>query len=86
MPRCLPQYKRDAIKARINEGKKDLLEIADEMSVSEQTAKNYSVNLRKFDSVLPPSIRKKDRPSLMSQEMIEVSPLYILNSINDSRV
>jgi predicted ArsR family transcriptional regulator len=84
MPRELPKYKRDAIKARINEGKKDLLDIADEMSVSDQTVKNYSANLHKFGSVLPPSIRKKGRPPLMSQEMIEVSPLCIL-SANDSR-
>ena len=71
MPKRLPQTKRDAIQARIEQGVPHI-DIADEMNVSIQTVKNYSANLKHYNTVLLPSISRIGRPPIFTQEMIEV--------------
>jgi len=68
----LPQSKRDAIKQRLHENVPHI-NIAEEMSVSVQTVKNYSTNLKHYDVVLLPSISMRGRPPSMTREMIDVS-------------
>jgi hypothetical protein len=71
MPKPLPQAKRDAIRARIEEGVPHI-DIAEEMNVSIQTVKNYSANLKHYGTVLLPSISLMGRPATFTREMIEV--------------
>jgi transposase len=67
----LPQSKRDAIKARLEEGRPHL-EIAEEINVSIQTVKDYSSNLRMFGEVLLPSVGRRGRKPILTHEMVEV--------------
>jgi transposase len=76
MGKILPQYKRDAITDRIRQGVPHL-DIAEEMKVSLQTVKNYSSNLKNFDSVLLPSVSNMGRPPLLTREMIEVCGVLV---------
>ena len=71
MPKPLPQSKRDAIKTRLEEGIPHTA-IADEMNVSMQTVKNYSTNLKHYDTVILPSACLRGRPPILTQEMVEV--------------
>ena len=68
----LRQSKREAIKQRLDE-KTPHINIAEEMSVSIQTVKNYSTNLKHHDVVLLPSVSRRGRPPIMTREMVDVS-------------
>jgi len=68
----LPQSKRQAIKQRLDENTPHI-SIAEEMSVSIQTVKNYSTNLKQHNVVLLPSVSWRGRPPRMTREMVDVS-------------
>jgi len=67
----LPQSKRDAIKQRLHENIPHIA-IAEEMSVSIQTVKNYSSNMKHHDAVLLPSISRTGRPPALTRKIIDV--------------
>jgi|SRR5271155_2633899 len=67
----LPQSKREAIKQRLDENTPHI-SIAEEMSVSIQTVKNYSTTLKQHDVVLLPSVSRRGRPPRMTREMLDV--------------
>ena len=71
MGKALPQFKRDAIKTRIQEGVPHFM-IAEEMNVSIPTVKFYSSNLKNYGTVILPSISKRGRKPILTQEMVEV--------------
>jgi hypothetical protein len=71
MPNPLSQAKRDAIITRLQEGVPHL-KIAEQVNVSTQTFKNYSINMKHHGVVLLPSISRMNRPCIMTQEMIEI--------------
>jgi hypothetical protein len=53
--------------------KLDHATIADEMNVSIQTVKNYSINLNNFGSILPPAMIRKGHPYSLTRSMIDVT-------------
>ena len=61
----LSQSKRDAIKQRLDE-KIPHIKIAEEMSVSIQTVKNYSANLKHHDVVKLPTVSRRGQPPRMN--------------------
>ena len=67
----LPHSKREAIKQRLEEATPHI-RIAEEISVSIQTVKNYSSNLRHHGIVVVPIASKQGRPPIMTCEMVEV--------------
>ena len=68
----LPQSKRDAIKQRLLENTPHIV-IAEEMSISIQTVKNYSTTLKHHDAVLLPTVSRMGRPPAMTQQIVDVS-------------
>ena len=71
MGKPLPQSKRDAIKARLEEGRAHF-EIVEEINVSVQTVKNYSSTLKQYDTVILSSIGQKGRKPILTREIVEV--------------
>jgi len=71
MPKPLPESKREAIKARLEEGVPHFA-ISEEMCVSLQTVKNYSSNLWSFGDVVLPSNSRQGHPPTMTRKMVEV--------------
>ena len=67
----------DIDESNIATPKLDHMTIADELSLLIQTVKNYSANLKRFSSILPPAIVKKGRPCSLTRAIIDVS--YIFN-------
>jgi transposase len=71
MGKPLHKSKRDAIKTRLEEGlPHDVISL--EMNVSIQTVKNYSANLKAFDTVILPSTSQRGRKPILTREMVEV--------------
>jgi len=75
MPKPLSPEVREAIKMQLLEGKRDHIDIADEMNVSLQTVKNYSASLRTFESILPPQMSRCGRPPILTKQMVLVCVL-----------
>jgi len=67
----LSQSKRDAIKQRLDE-KIPHIKIAEEMSVSIQTVKNYSANLKHHDVVKLPTVSRRGQPPRMTRKTLDV--------------
>jgi hypothetical protein len=71
MLKVLPDFKRQAIKARLEESVPHL-GISEEVNVSVQTVKNYSSNLHRHGTPLLPSITAHGHPRAMTTEIVEV--------------
>ena len=72
MVKELPLTKRDAIQARLKEGRAHI-RIVEEMNVSIQTVKNFSTNLKHHGVVKLPIISRRGRLPTLTQAMVDVS-------------
>ena len=71
MVKELPQTKRDAIQARLKEGRAHI-RIVEEMNVSIQTVKNFSTNLKHHGVVKLPIVSRRGRPPTLTRAMVDV--------------
>ena len=71
MVKALPQCKRDAIQARLEEGRAHI-RIVEEMNVSIQTVKNFSTNLKHHGVVKLSIISRRGRSSTLTRAMVDV--------------
>jgi len=71
MVKELPQTKRDAIQARLKEGRAHI-RIVEEMNVSIQTVKNFSTNLKHHGVVTLPIVSRRGRPPTLTRAMVDV--------------
>ena len=79
MPKHLAPEVREAIKLRLVEGKLDHLSIADDAGVSLQSVKNYSANLTKYGSLLPPSVTRHGRKPLLNKRQVDVCDFRVVS-------
>jgi hypothetical protein len=77
MPRALTQIQQDVVETRLrlNVAHKD---IAEEIGCGLQQIRKMSSNLKNFDSVVVPKVRKRGRPLELTQEMVDVGPFIHL--------
>ena len=71
MVKALPQSKRDAIQAHLEEGRAHI-QITKEMNVSIQTVKNFSTNWKHHGVVKLPIVSRRGRPPSLTQAMMNV--------------
>ena len=71
MVKAPPQCKRDAIQARLEEGRAHI-RIVEEMNVSIQTVKNFSTNWKHHGVVKLPIVSRRGRPPTLTRAMVNV--------------
>jgi hypothetical protein len=79
MPRALTQIQQDVVETRLrlNVAHKDITE---EIGCGLQQIRKMSSNLKNFDSVVVPKVKKRGRPLELTQEMVDVGPFIHLIS------